>query len=548
MKKIVFLIIATLLVMGLVLPGCGGNGNGADPRPAITIAVCGPMGQTQGKHHWWGAEMARNEINGSDSAVDGVTVGTTLYRIALKKVETNEVLVPNGSDGYTALSAVIDDVDFVVGGFRTEAVFNYRDVAMDAKKIFINCGASTEALQNSVVTDYTGFKYFFKATPPNEIFLTKSNEKVLGMILGAVASYNDTWTPTVAIIAENAQWTELSRMGALAKFTGYGWMCGGDGLWLPNPVATTGEMNVILDEMDQADPRPNIIFVLMSGPVGVTYANLVGDFLPNVLNMGINVEAMRDDFPSAAKYAENMIFLDSWAPGVNITAQTDAFTSAYETYTGEWPIYTAATYEAIHSLVENIETADSLVTDTLIPVMEASTREGTSGKNAYYPVWDGSTTGDFPPYSDLPALTQPQVLALYPWLTSAKYAPYPPTVINNWTYDEDDWTMMPHTSHDLVYGSEWLTGTCSQWQDVGGGNLEKIGVWPKAYLPGVPTDLTTFLGALGVDAFTPVELYTFQKLGLWDQYGWWHIEYDGTGTVELTDWITWLASDWDNTW
>ena len=545
MKKIIFLIIATLLVIGLVLPGCG-NGY-VDPRPAITIAVCGPMGQTQGEHHMWGAEMARDEINGTDDLVDGVTVGSTLYRIALEEVETNEVLVPNGSDGYTALSAVIDDVNFVIGGFRTEAVANYRTVAMEADKIFINCGAATEALQNSVVTNYTEFQYWFKATPPNEIFLTKSNEKVLGMVTAIVqgALTDPTWHPTVAIVAELAQWTELTRAAALAKFTSYGWMCGGDGLWLPNPVAQPTEMNIILDEIDGVSPRPNIIFAIMSGPVGVTFANLVGDALGDVLVMGINVEAQRLDFPDAAKYAEGMIFLDSWAPGVNITDTTDDFTSAYVTKTGEWPIYTAATYEAIFSLVENIETADSLSAATLIPVIEASTRVGTSGTSGYYPLWDTTTEGEHflnPIYPDLPALNPTQVANLYPWLANAKYSDN--STITAWAHDPDDWTMMPHTSHDLVYGTEWLTGTASQWQDTDPGvgvTLEKVGVWPKAFLAGapyyLPTNHTSFEAALNASAFTPQQLYTFQSLGLWDQYGYWHIEYDGTGTVELTDWI-----------
>ena len=81
MKRIVFLIIATILVLGLVLPGCT-----EEPVEEfdqyITFAVTGPMDDRQGEHHWAGAEMARDEINDDG----GVDVGGTIYGIALTEV------------------------------------------------------------------------------------------------------------------------------------------------------------------------------------------------------------------------------------------------------------------------------------------------------------------------------------------------------------------------------------------------------------------------------------------------------------------------------
>lgn len=77
MEKVVFLVIASILVVGLVLPGCagggggGGGGGGEDTRPPITFAIAGAMNDATGKHALWGAEMARDEIN----AGAGVNVG-----------------------------------------------------------------------------------------------------------------------------------------------------------------------------------------------------------------------------------------------------------------------------------------------------------------------------------------------------------------------------------------------------------------------------------------------------------------------------------------
>ena len=121
MKRIVFLIIASLLVLALVLPGCGEE---PVPENIIKIAVAGPMDDVQGQHHWAGAKMARDEIN----LAGGVDVGGTMYDIELVEVDTEEATEgEDGTTGSARLLAVIDDVTFVVGGFRTEVVGVYRE-------------------------------------------------------------------------------------------------------------------------------------------------------------------------------------------------------------------------------------------------------------------------------------------------------------------------------------------------------------------------------------------------------------------------------------
>jgi branched-chain amino acid transport system substrate-binding protein len=551
LKKLLFISLTVVLALSVGLMGCEGEGE-VDPRPAITIGVAGPMGQSQGQHHWYGAELAADEINGTDPATDGVDVGGTLYKVELVEIDTNEVLSPSGADGVTAMSAEVGNVDFFMGGFRTEAVFAYREVALGptgAGKIFIDCGAATEALSYSVVSDYANYKYWFKGTPPNELVLSTANSKIIGMIVASVqgATGNSTYAPKIAFVAEDALWANLSVVLGVAKLgpLGEDYLVGPpDYVWRPNPVATVSEMNAMLTDI--ATYEPEIILTLFSGPVGVTYANRVGAYMPNVLTAGINVEAMRIGFPDVAAYAERMIFLDTTAPGINITAESGAFYDAFVAETGEWPIYTAATYDAVKSLIETIDAEDTLVTADLIPAMEDATYVGTIGTIAHYPVWDETTTGAhpfyfLPPYpTTAEALNEAQVLDFYPWLTSAKFAVNLTTVVD-WAYDPDDWTMPWHTTHDLVFGPDWVPALASQWQDVEG-ELTKVPVWPKAYGP-FPADRASWLGYLAGTP-DPVNVYTAQALGLWDQYGWWHYEYPGTGTVDLAAWIGWLVTTW----
>ena len=106
----------------------------------IKIGVIGPMNFVQGKGHWNGAVMAAEEIN----AKGGVQVGKEKMKIELVKSDSNEFM--NVTDATNAMERLMtqDKVDFVVGGFRTEAVLAMQDIAMDYKKIFIGCGAAIE--------------------------------------------------------------------------------------------------------------------------------------------------------------------------------------------------------------------------------------------------------------------------------------------------------------------------------------------------------------------------------------------------------------------
>ncbi|MBN1473297.1 MAG: ABC transporter substrate-binding protein, partial [Syntrophaceae bacterium] len=108
----------------------------------IKIGVIGPMKFVQGIGHWNGAVMAADEIN----AKGGVKVGGKMMKIKLIQADSNEFL--SVTDATNAMERLItkEKVNFVVGGFRTEAVFAMQDIAMAQKVIFIGCGAAHNEL------------------------------------------------------------------------------------------------------------------------------------------------------------------------------------------------------------------------------------------------------------------------------------------------------------------------------------------------------------------------------------------------------------------
>ena len=511
MKRIVFLVIATLLVMGLVLPGCagdGGNGGngGPDTRPPITFAIADAMTDITGVNAWAGAEMARDEINDGD----GVNVGGEYHKVELVKVDTNEV-VGSPDEGVTALGAVIDDVDFVLGGFRTEQVTVYREVAMDAGKLFMDCGAATGALQYAVVKNYDKYKYWFKVTPYNENFLAQSLFRIVraftGLLRDELVAAGDAVLEAykvseddpmkVAIIAEDAAWCAglVILLEGRAKMEGYDVV----GIWKVSPTATdiSTELTAI------AGKHPHLIMPVFSGPVGITYVNQRAGLGIPAMSIGINVPLqVKSGWTETGGKCNGDMLLDTWGDGMQQTTTTANFFNTFVTRYNDYPGYTAQTYDGIYMLKEAIEAVSaangwdeiadvikSTNIDALIQYIETHRYTGTAGTLAYHPMPDinlGAGTW---------ALSEAQVRALYD-LDSY-----------GWTYVQSEWQVAssaivgPYYAHDYVYGPGLATGCGTQWQDG-----KKVGIWP--------------VEIAGAD--------------LIDQYGDWNFEYTGTKDVVIS--------------
>jgi len=517
LKKVVFLVIASLLVIGLVLPGCagggggGGGGGGEEFDQWITFAIAGAMNDVTGKHALWGAEMARDEIN-SYSGMGGIDVEFTPYGVKLVQVDTNEVS-GTPDEGVSALQAVIDDVDFVLGGSVRENVVVYREVAMDAQKIFMDCGAATGALQYSVVKNYDRYKYWFKVTPYNEEFLCCSLFKMMGIFSGVLrdeliaegdavaADYKvpADGTLKVAIIAEDAAWCQgfVAILEGKVKTSGYNLV----GTWKVSPTANdiSAEMTAITSK------HPHIIIPVFWGSVGIVYSVQKAELGIPAVTIGFNTEGLqKSHWADTDGKCNGEIMLDTWVEGLQNTAKTAAFFNAFVAKTGEYPINTAATYDAIYQLKQAIEAVsathgwddiadvvDPAHIDALIQYIETSRYTGMAATTAYYPM---------PELIDswlIYALSKAQVEAFY---DLASYGH---------TYVQSQWKCAnhaiagPHIAHDTVYGPGYQTGLGSQWQDG-----KKVGVWPID------------LGADYDEALT-------------DQYGCWNFEYPGTVDVMI---------------
>lgn len=377
-RPIIMVVLMFMVAMSLGAPAWAAD--------TIKIGVIGPMQFVQGKGHWNGATLAAEEIN----AKGGVNVGGKKMKIELVKSDSNEFLNVTEATNAMELLMAKEKVDFVVGGFRTEAVLAMQDIAMEYKKIFIGCGAAHPELCNRVAENYKTYKYFFRGTPFNSKYLVKTSFLHLKYVGDILKSQLDISALKVAIVAEKAMWADpmvTATEGFLPKI---GMEVAG--IWRPSAVSTdlTAELKAIQSSGAQ------MIFTIFSSSVGIPFARQCGELKIPAVQVGINVEAQKDGFYEATQGMGNYVFtMNTYCRGVEYNELTAPFVNTYVKKFGETPTYTADTYAAlVYGLVPAIETAGTVDSDKIVAVMEQGEHKVPSGMVKYMVDEQGRQTHD----------------------------------------------------------------------------------------------------------------------------------------------------------
>ena len=316
----------------------------------------------------------------------------------------------------------------MVGGFRTEAALAMQDVAMDNKKIFIGCGAAHPELCTRVAKDYDRYKYFFRGTPFNSMFLVKTCFIQMATVAGILQKVLDIPKIKVAIVGEKQVWVDPMVAATQKTLPQLG--LEEVGVWRPSQTATdvTAELSAI--EKSGA----HVIFTMFSASVGITFARQAGELKIPAAQVGINVEAQKEGFWKATQGMGNYVMtMNTYCDGVEYNDLTEAFVEGYKKQYGEVPTYTADTYSAIvYSLVPAIEKAGSLDSDKVVQAIEAGVPHKVPGG------------------------------------------------VHDYIKDEQGKPL-----HDLKWGPGFLTSLGVQWQD---GKL--VGVWPNKWQPAPGVEIT----------------------------------------------------------
>jgi branched-chain amino acid transport system substrate-binding protein len=420
-KLFLIITLASFFVMTFCFPAWGAD--------KIKIGVIGPMQFVQGKGHWNGAVMAAEEIN----ARGGVKVGGKKMKIELVKADSNEFL--NVMDATNAMELLVtrDKVDFVVGGFRSEAVLAMQDIAMDYKKIFIGCGAAHPELCIRVAEDYDTYKYFFRGTPFNSRFLVKTCFIQMATVGAILKKSLNIPKVKVAIVAEKAMWADPMVKATEGFVPKMGMEVAG--VWRPSPVATDVMAELSAIQRSEA----HMIFTMFSSSVGIPFARQAGELKIPAVQVGINVEAQKEGFWQATQGQGNYVMtLNTYNRDVEVNELTRPFLDAYIKKFGESPTYTADTYAAIkYTIVPAIEMTGTLDADRLVKVMEVREYLVPSGKVGYLKDEQGRPL------------------------------------------------------HDLKWGPGYLTSLGVQWQDG-----KQVGVWPNKWKASKEAPEITYKGIL----------------------------------------------------
>jgi branched-chain amino acid transport system substrate-binding protein len=420
-KSLLAILFVSFVVMAFCFPAWGVK--------TIKIGVIGPMQFVQGKGHWNGAVMAAEEIN----TRGGVKVGDKKMKIELVKADSNEFL--NVTDATNAMELLMtrEKVDFVVGGFRSEAVLAMQDIAMDYKKIFIGCGAAHPELCTRVAKDYDTYKYFFRGTPFNSSFLVRTAFIHMATVAGIMKATLNIPKIRVAVVAEKAMWADPLIPAAEGFIPKLGHEI--SGIWRPSPVAT--DVTAELSAIQRADTQ--VILTFFSSSVGIPFARQAGELKIPAALVGINVEAQKDGFWQATQGNGNYVMtLNTYNRNVEVNELTKPFLDTYVKRFGETPTYTADTYSAIiYSIVPAIEMTGTLDSDRLVKVMEAREYKVPGGTVAYL---------------------------------------------------KDD---QGRPLHDLKWGPGYLTSLGVQWQDG-----KQVGVWPNKWKAAEGAPEVTYKGMI----------------------------------------------------
>jgi branched-chain amino acid transport system substrate-binding protein len=334
----------------------------------LKIAILGPMAFVQGEQHWHGAEMARDEIN----KAGGINVGGKRVQIELVRADTNEIQsVP---DATNAIERAItrDKADFLIGGFRSEAVLAMQEVAMDYKKLFLGAGAAHSKLGANVEGNYERYKYWFRVTPVKDVDLARSVFAVLGAVAQQIRTELKAETPKIAILAEKAVWTEA--LVAAAQKTIPAMKMEVVGTWQPS--ATASDVTAELSAIDRTGAH--LVFTMLSGPVGISVGRQMGERNMKAVAFGINVEAQKDEFWQAAAGKAQFVSTLDYMAEVETTPKTVPFIRAFKERYKKSPTYNAATYDAVMILKTAIEQAGTANAEKLVPVIEKMEHVGVS--------------------------------------------------------------------------------------------------------------------------------------------------------------------------
>jgi branched-chain amino acid transport system substrate-binding protein len=336
----------------------------------IKIGLLGGITEIQGKGNYEGAWLAAYNIN----KAGGITVDNETYYIGIVTEDTDESNpVLDVTKGVSAAKKIldVDKAEYIVGGFRTESLKAYYEVVMDAKKLFIGTGASTDYFCENVLESPSRYKYWFRVMPINSTSLgleTITFLYILKLYLTAALSKPIT---KVAIIREALDWTVPMDEALHEHLPDFGYEIVTD---IAYPITAGSEQFATYwNQIEALDAQITIPIISAQG--GIYMMTQYADLHPQCFVAGIDVQSQLDTQWAATD--GGCAYETIMQPMVR-TNKTDLTIAFWDDFLAKWdhePLYTAiGAYDAVNLIADAIESTQAFDANTLITFIEGYTK------------------------------------------------------------------------------------------------------------------------------------------------------------------------------
>ena len=349
----------------------------------IRMGVLGGTTDIQGAGALEGATLAAYEIN----QAGGVVVGGNTYYVGITSEDTDESN-PNldVTKGVAAAERIINykRAQFLLGGFRSEALLAYQEVIMDAHIPFMSTGASTDIF-TELVANFTRYKYFFRNNPINSTSLGGEIISALIFYMNYLNATNPENINKYGLLYEDLTWTTPLVAGVKYYLSSiYGFNLTAE---IAYPItATQTQMDGYISQIDGANTQ--MLIPLISAQGGILMMNSYASAEPGFVIVGIDVQSQLDTFwtDTTGNCAYETVLQTSY--NTSKTTKSVPFWNAYVGEYGHEPLYTAVgSYDAVYQFVWAINESQSFNADTIVTQLEtintANPLEGAGGLTAF---------------------------------------------------------------------------------------------------------------------------------------------------------------------
>lgn len=349
-----------LLLVAAVLVAMGPS---SAQGPVLKVGVPGPLQLLVGQGIIYGLTLAAGEINAA-----GGILGRQVTLVPEDEAESPEV-------GIAAMRKLLesDKVDVLIGGQTSGVVLAQLPIISRGKVVYLGVGAASPLITEQVRKDYANFKYLFRVTPPNSIYLGY-----------ALADFVDEFVmpelkaTKIAIVGENLVWVQGVLPGMekrLAEKKGI------EVVYKELFDIRTADFSPLFAKARAAGAQ--FIVPIMSHASSDVVVKAYASLKVPIPWGGIDVKSQEaDSCEKLGGAAIGQVVLFGTPPiKVAITPKTIPFIDKYTEKFKRAPVYTSSgAYDALYIYKAAVEKAHAFDPDKVIPFLEKTDYTGASGR------------------------------------------------------------------------------------------------------------------------------------------------------------------------